>query len=96
MSILDRIKRKYYAFNHKIRKIDIVKKNNQNIIKLKEKIENINKNIPLGTSSWENNRKEIRRAILKDNIMHNYDLFELLTEKLIPDIKPKRIYENQL
>lgn len=34
--------------------------------------------------------------ILKDNIMHNYDLFELLTEKLIPDIKPKRIYENQL
>jgi len=69
VSLLDRVKRKYYFFKHKRRKIDIVKNNNQNFIKLKEKIENINKNIPLGTSSWENNRKEIRRAILEDNIM---------------------------
>ncbi|MCP4762866.1 MAG: IS4 family transposase [archaeon] len=34
--------------------------------------------------------------ILKDNIMHNYDLFELLTEKLTPDIKQAQINENQL
>ncbi|MDY6895897.1 MAG: IS4 family transposase [Thermotogota bacterium] len=34
--------------------------------------------------------------ILKDNIMHNYDLFELLTERLIPDVKQVQIKEKQL
>ena len=34
--------------------------------------------------------------ILKDNIMHNYEMFELLTEKLTPDIKQEHMYENQL
>jgi hypothetical protein len=34
--------------------------------------------------------------ILKDNIMHNYDLFDLLVEKLSPDIKWEKIHENQL
>ncbi len=34
--------------------------------------------------------------ILKDNIFHNYDLFDLLTEKLIPDIKQACDNENQL
>ena len=34
--------------------------------------------------------------ILKDNIMHNYDLFELLMEKLTPDINQIYHDENQL
>ena len=34
--------------------------------------------------------------ILKDNIMHHYDMFELLTERLTPDINQVQICENQL
>ena len=34
--------------------------------------------------------------ILKDNIMHNYDLFELLTEKLTPDNNQTHTNINQL
>ncbi len=34
--------------------------------------------------------------ILKDNLFHNYNLFELLTEKLTPDIRKNQIDKNQL
>ena len=45
------------------KKIDI------NLKCLKDEILDINKNIPLGSSTWENNRKEIRTAILRDNAL---------------------------
>ena len=68
MNFVERVKRKYIYLKHKNRKIYKIDSEDVNLKRLKNKILDIDKNIPLGTTVWEENRKELRRAILEDNV----------------------------
>lgn len=68
MNFINKIKIKTNNLRHNFR---VVSKQNVNIeiykILIKE-IKEINKKYKLGNSTWDNNRKEVRRAILEDDI----------------------------
>lgn len=66
--ILEKIKRKYVSLKHNQRKVDELIDVNNYLSQLRTKILEINSKDELGTSSWEKNRMEVRRAILEDNI----------------------------
>ena len=63
MNIIDRLKRKYVFLIHKYFKVNQLEINKDYLKILQDEIYIISDNIPLGTSSWENNRKEIRKKM---------------------------------
>jgi len=78
MNIIDRLKRKYVFLFHKYFLINKFVINKDYLKILKDEIYIISDNIPLGTSLWENNRKEIRKAILKGDLSDfiNWDVIQ--------------------
>ena len=77
MNIIDRLKRKYVFLLHKYLQINQFEINKDYLKTLQDEIYIISDNIPLGTSSWGSNRKEIRKAIIKGDLSNfiNWDVF---------------------
>ncbi len=98
MSLIDRIKNKYISLNHKYRKISDNMVNIEKLKELQDEIRIINDSIPLGTSSWENNRKEIRRAILEDNLADfiNWNIIQKTMFFVAPKVEYKEVMNNKL
>ena len=78
MNIIDRLKRKYVFLIHKYFKVNQLEINKDYLKILQDEICIIRDNIPLDTSSWENNRKEIRKAIIKGDLSDfiNWDVIQ--------------------
>ena len=78
MNIIDRLKRKYVFLIHKYFKVNQLEINKDYLKILQDDICIIRDNIPLDTSSWDNNRKEIRKAIIKGDLSDfiNWDVIQ--------------------
>ena len=61
-----------------------------NLKRLKNKILDIDKNIPLGTTAWEENRKELRRAILEENV-YDFLNWNVIKNTMISKVNSKCI-----
>jgi putative sugar O-methyltransferase len=97
MNILDRAKSKYVRIKHEYRNINNHDIDNGKLKILQDEIRVINKSVPLGTSSWENNRREIRRAILEDNISDfiNWDVIQKTMFFVAPKVEYLEVMKNQ-
>jgi len=97
MSLIDRIKNKYTRIKHKNRNINDQDIDNEKLKTLQAEIRVINNSVPLGTSSWENNRKEIRRAILEDNIADfiNWNIIQKTMFFVAPKIEYLEVIKNE-
>ena len=84
MSLLKYIKRRLNYIRYKFRSIAFKGENCNKLKLLQERIKEINDNDKLSTSTWENNRRDIRRAILEDNISDFKDRFTDVKFKFIP------------
>lgn len=95
--IIDRFKRKYISLKHTKRMI-VEMKENEILINLKKKISAIDKSIPLGTSSWEKNRREIRKQILEKNVADflNWEVIQKTMSFEAPRTEYEDIEKNSL
>lgn len=77
LNLIDKVRRKMVLIKHKYRVIDFLDHDDMNLKQLRKQIHYIN-GVELGTSSWEIKRKEIRRAILKENMFDflNFDVIQ--------------------
>jgi len=98
MNIIDRAKNKYTSLKHRMRRIDELNIDQEKVKLLQEEIKIINKSFPLGTSSWENNRKELRRAILADNISDfiNWNVIQKTMFFVAPKVEYQEVASNQI
>ena len=98
MNIIDRLKRKYVFLIHKYFQINQFVINKDYLKILQDEIYIINDNIPLGTSSWENNRKEIRKAIIKGDLSDfiNWDVIQRTMFFEAPRIEYETVMCNSL
>ena len=78
MKLIDKIKIKLTNFKHSTRVINDYHVNAEFYKTLIKEIKVISKKYQLGDSPWDNNRKEIRRAILEDDISDflNWDIIK--------------------
>ena len=98
MNLIDRIKNRYISLKHTNRTINNEYIDNQKVKLLRDEIIKINTNIPLGTSSWENNRKEIRKAILNDNLSDfiNWNVIQKTMFFVAPKVEYLEVISNQI
>lgn len=68
MQIIDKLKKIYFSIKHKRRKKQDRYQDDIYLLELKNAIYGINKEIPLGTSLWEEYRKLVRKSILDKEI----------------------------
>lgn len=98
MSYIKKIKRKLMSLQHKYTKAEqVVEQSSKELETLKEKIEKINETEPLGTSSWENNRKVIRGDILNRDINNflNWEVIQRTMFYVAPEVEYKKISQSQ-
>lgn len=98
MTLVNKIKKKYVHLKHGMRKIQSLDPEDSNFKELKKKIRQIDKDFPLGTASWENNRKEIRKNILRGNIANflNWDVVKSTMIYEPPCVEYKKVAKNSL
>ena len=98
MKIIQKIKRRLIKYKHKYTKAEqIVKADSKELGILRAKIKKINESEPLGTSSWENNRKLVRSEILNSDI-NNFLNWEVIQKTMFyeaPEVEYKKVVENQ-
>ncbi len=97
MNYINKIKRRLIAYKHKYTKAEsIVKANSTELEILRAKIKKINGSEPLGTSSWENNRKLVRSEILNSDI-NNFLNWKVIQKTMFfeaPDVEYKKVVKN--
>jgi len=98
MEIIDRLKRKYAFLIHKYSQTNQFVINNDYLKILQDEIYIISDNIPLGTSSWVNNRKEIRKAILKGDLSDfiNWDVIQRTMFFEAPRVEYETVMRNSV
>lgn len=98
MSVASRLKKYYLKLAHKYRRINFIDDENVNLKVLRKDISDINKNEPLGTSSWENNRKEIRKEILEGDVANflNWKVVIKTMFFIAPEVEYRDVISNKL
>jgi putative sugar O-methyltransferase len=98
MKLFNKIKRKLVTLWHKHGKVEkVVEQNSKELEALKLKIKNIIDTEPLGTSSWENNRRALRSDILNKDI-NDFINWEIIQKTMFfeaPEVEYKKVVQNK-
>ncbi len=98
MNYINKIKRKLMEYSHKLSKVEqIIDSDLKELKILRNKIKSINDTQPLGTSSWESNRRLIRSEIINNDI-NNFLNWEVIQKTMFfeaPEVEYQKIIKNK-
>lgn len=98
MSVLDFIKRRCVSIKHQISKLSLDDLNTELVNILKSKISEIDTKVPHGTSSWEQNRKQLRQMILEADLADflNWEVIQRTMFYEAPKLEYQAVITNDM
>ena len=99
MNIVEGIIKRYISLKHKYTHKNTSHKYKGSLKVLQNEVSVINDKIPLGTSAWENNRRNIRKSILEFDDISNFINWDVIQKTMFyeaPKVEYQEVIKNEL